>query len=305
MPRFSIIIPTYNRLPYLKKTLNSIWEQSFTDFEIIVVDDGSTDGTVNYLRELGGGCVELFRQDNRGPGAARNLGVEHARGEYTAFLDSDDVWFPWTLKTYAAIVEKTGSPAFISGNHFRFTNEAAIEKVDESPLEFNLFRDYLTSGDEWRWWGVSSFIIKTELVKSCGGFTENNVNCEDADIALKLGEAPVFVQITSPYTFAYREHLSNVTKNFTKTLNGAWLNVNSERSSSYPGGPGRSHERWRILTRHLRPVTVECLKIDRKREAWKLYCATFRWHLALGRWKYLIAFPILTLAAFMRGNNPG
>jgi glycosyltransferase involved in cell wall biosynthesis len=304
MPIFSIIIPTYNRLPYLKKTLNSILEQSFTDYEIIVVDDGSTDETVNYLRELGG-CVELLRQDNRGPGAARNLGVEHARGEYVAFLDSDDLWFPWTLKTYAAIIERTGSPAFISGNHFRFTDEASIEKVIETPLGFNLFRDYLASGDEWRWWGVSSFIIKTELVKRCGGFTENNINCEDADIALKLGEAPLFVQITFPYTFAYREHLSNVTKNFTKTLNGAWLEVNSERSSSYPGGPARSHERWRILTRHVRPVTIECLKTGRKKEAWKLYCATFHWHLALGRWKYLIAFPILMLAAFRSRRNTG
>jgi glycosyltransferase involved in cell wall biosynthesis len=304
MPLFSIIIPTYNRLPYLKKTLDSIWEQSFTDFEIIVVDDGSTDGTVDYLRELGG-SVELLRQENRGPGAARNLGVEHARGEYIAFLDSDDLWFRWTLKTYAAIAEKAGSPAFISGNHIRFTQEDAIEDVSESPLEFNHFRDYLTSGDEWRWWGVSSFVIKTELVKSCGGFTEFNSNSEDADIALKLGEAPVFVQVTSPYTFASREHLNNVTKNFTKTLQGTWLNVNSERTSTYPGGPGRSYERWRILTRHVRPVTIECLKIGKKREAWRLYCATFRWHLALGRWKYLLGFPILSLAAFRRGRNTG
>src|SRR5215510_13897684 len=106
MPIFSIIIPTYNRLPYLKKTLDSIWEQSFTDFEVIVVDDGSTDGTADYLRELGG-SVELLRQENRGPGAARNLGVMHARGEYIAFLDSDDLWFPWPLKTYAAVAEKT------------------------------------------------------------------------------------------------------------------------------------------------------------------------------------------------------
>jgi GT2 family glycosyltransferase len=302
MPLFSIIIPTYNRLPYLKKTLASIWEQSFTDFEIIVVDDGSTDGTVDYLRELGK-SVELLRQENRGPGAARNLGVEHANGEYIAFLDSDDLWFPWTLKTYAAIAEKTGSPSFISGNHIHFIQEDAIEIVSESPLEFNLFRDYLTSGDEWRWWGVSSFVIKTELVKSCGGFTDFNANSEDADIALKLGEAPVFVQITSPYTFACREHLTNVTKNFTRTLQGTWLNVNSERSSSYPGGPGRSHERWRILTRHVRPVTIECLKIGKKREAWRLYFATFRWHLALRRWKYLLGFPILTLSTFRRGRN--
>ena len=304
MPLFSIIIPTYNRLPYLKRTLDSIWEQSFTDFEIIVVDDGSTDGTVDCLRGLGG-RVKLLRQENRGPGAARNLGIEHARGEYIAFLDSDDLWFPWTLKTYAAIVEKTGSPAFISGNHIRFSQEAAIEKVSESPLKFNFFRDYLTSGDEWRWWGVSSFVIKTELVKSCGGFTEINTNSEDADIALKLGEAPVFVQVTSPYTFAVREHLNNVTKNFTKTIQGTWLNVYSEHSSSYPGGQGRSHERWRILTRHVRPVTIECLKIGKKREAWRLYFATFRWHLALGRWKYLLGFPILTLAAFRRGRNTG
>jgi glycosyltransferase involved in cell wall biosynthesis len=97
-PEFSVIIPAYNRRALLIETLNSVWQQTFADFEVIVVDDGSTDGTAEYLGSLGA-KVQCVMQDNFGPGAARNRGLEIANGRYVAFVDSDDVWFPWTLET--------------------------------------------------------------------------------------------------------------------------------------------------------------------------------------------------------------
>src|SRR5947209_429690 len=102
MSLFSVVIPTYNRAAYLRQTLASVLTQECQDFEIIVVDDGSTDATPVVLESFGG-KLRVFHQKNQGPGAARNLGASNAGGEYIAFLDSDDVWFPWTLSTYARI----------------------------------------------------------------------------------------------------------------------------------------------------------------------------------------------------------
>src|SRR5262249_29416755 len=87
VPNFSIIIPTHNRLDFLKQALNSIWGQTADDYEIIIVNDGSTDGTEEWL-DAQRKRVRTFTQANRGPGAARNVGAQEARGEYVAFLDS-------------------------------------------------------------------------------------------------------------------------------------------------------------------------------------------------------------------------
>ena len=114
-----------------------------------------------------------------------------------------------------------------------------------------------------------------------GGFTDEHVNGEDADLALKLGVAPGFVQITNPVTFAYREHQVSEVKNLQRTLAGAWVKVRAEQSSAYPGGSARATERRRILTRHTRPVTLGCLQQGLYREAWALYRATFAWNAAL------------------------
>jgi len=107
MHLFSVIIPTHNRLDLLRGALASVWQQSYNDCELIVVDDGSADGTWDALQVLGT-RVCARRQNNAGPGAARNLGAKNATGDYFAFLDSDDLWFPWTLETYRQIIQSYG-----------------------------------------------------------------------------------------------------------------------------------------------------------------------------------------------------
>src|SRR5215212_5269413 len=98
-PSVSVVIPAYNVAPYIPETLNSVFAQTFTEFEVIVVDDGSPDGEEleralkPYLDR-----VRYVRQENRGAGAARNRGVREARGEFIAFLDSDDLWMPEYLE---------------------------------------------------------------------------------------------------------------------------------------------------------------------------------------------------------------
>jgi glycosyltransferase involved in cell wall biosynthesis len=244
------------------------------------------DHTVAWLRTLGD-RISVFTQANLGPGSARNLGASQARGEYLAFLDSDDHWFPWTLQTYETIIRQSARPAFIAGKPLRFRTDAELLEAEELPLSIARFDDYLASGDAWRWWGVSSFVMQREAVLACGGFATENINGEDADLALKLGIAPGFVQIMEPVTFGYREHASNLTANLSKTVAGAWHKIRMEQAGRYPGGASRATERWRVLTRHLRPVILACLRTRRRAEAWNLYRSTFAWHWQLGRWKFL------------------
>ncbi len=98
MPKVSVIIPTYNRLPMLKEAIDSVLFQDFEDFELIVVDDGSTDGTSDEVKRMGGRVRLIQLSENRGVSAARNKGIFHARGKYIAFLDSDDLWLKGKLK---------------------------------------------------------------------------------------------------------------------------------------------------------------------------------------------------------------
>jgi len=99
MPRFSIIIPTYNRADSVTNTLESCFTQTFDDFEIVVVDDGSKDNTVEVLKGVDDARLKIVTQDNAGPAAARNTGMDNASGEYIAFLDSDDVWYGSRCRT--------------------------------------------------------------------------------------------------------------------------------------------------------------------------------------------------------------
>ena len=335
---FSVVIPTHNRVLILLEALQSVRQQTFQDYEVIVVDDGSADGTDKEVERIiadGGwriaegrvapedrrsqigdrgqqgsrdsrlstldACpaspvLRIIRQENAGPGAARNLGASVVRGEYLAFLDSDDLWFPWTLETYREVIEKEKRPGFVAGCPFVFERKEQVDAVAKGYLQTKRFADYLESGEERRWWGVSSFVVKKSLFEQVGGFASEFVNGEDADFVMKCGVEPGFVQVLCPFTFGYRKHEANITKAFEKNLAGARLQIRNEKSGVYPGGKSRSWERWHILSRQIRPVAVAALENRSPDAAWELYKATLGWHLALGKWNFLLGMPLAIIA---------
>lgn len=290
MPRFSVIIPTYNRAALLRDALASVFAQRFADFEVLVVDDGSTDDTGTVLAELAD-RITVLRQDNRGPGAARNAGCAQARGRYLAFLDSDDVWFPWTLETYDRIALDAGEPAFIAGKPFQFRTRDDLAAMTRSAVSTAAFADYYASSDRWRWYGASSFVVHADAFRAAQGFTNEWINGEDADLAMRLGTAAGFVQVVSPFTFGYRNHEGSAVANIDRTLQGATHAVAMEAGGRYPGGAERARERRAILTRLARPIMLDALRHGRHAAAWQLYWATFAWHLELRRWRFLAGFP--------------
>jgi cellulose synthase/poly-beta-1,6-N-acetylglucosamine synthase-like glycosyltransferase len=297
---FSVIIPTYNRRELLRTTLNSVLSQTDAEPEIIVVDDGSTDGTVEMLESFAP-RVRTLRQKNGGPGAARNLGLKNCGGEYIAFLDSDDLWFPWTLKTYQAVIERNNRPAFVAGCPFRFGDETQLTVAKNAAIQINSFPDYYASGDEWRWFSASSFVIRRDALSAGGGITFEASDGEDADLAMALGVSPGFVQIKSPCTFAYRELMGTLTTSANYRFRGARLWLEKERAGRYPGGRSRRAERRRILSRHIRPVSFLLLNAGDVGRAWQVYRWTWTWNLGEGRLRYLVGVPAIALMRLLTG----
>ena len=111
----SVIMPTYNRRNYIRESLDSVLAQDFFDFEVIVVDDGSTDGTEEVVRPYQD-RIRYIRQENRGAGAARNIGIRKARGQYIAFMDSDDLSKPHHLKCLSSFLDRNPECAMVVGN---------------------------------------------------------------------------------------------------------------------------------------------------------------------------------------------
>lgn len=93
-PYFSVVIPAYNAANHIKRTLESVVQQSFSDFEIIIVNDGSTDNTTAVIKEMADSRISIIEIENSGVSVARNTGIRQAKGKYIAFLDSDDIWHP-------------------------------------------------------------------------------------------------------------------------------------------------------------------------------------------------------------------
>lgn len=102
----SVVIPLYNKADKIKDTLVSVFTQTYSDYEIVIVDDGSTDGSADIVEQLADPRIRLIRQANAGVSAARNHGIEEARGEFIALLDADDLWKPEYLATQIGLSEK-------------------------------------------------------------------------------------------------------------------------------------------------------------------------------------------------------
>jgi hypothetical protein len=115
MVRVSVIVPLYNKARFVQRSLDSIRAQTWTDFELLVVDDGSTDESAEVVAGYTEPRLRLIRQANAGPGAARNRGLAEARGEYVAFLDADDEWLPEFLARSLACLERHGTACSASG----------------------------------------------------------------------------------------------------------------------------------------------------------------------------------------------
>ncbi len=145
-PLFSIIIPTYNRASLLLKAIGSLKNQTFENWELIIIDDGSTDDTKALVNSITDYRIRYFYQNNQERSAARNAGIEEAVGDYITFLDSDDYYLPERLEKLYGEIKKRNYPVafFYTGNSYEEAGK--ISKREESKYEFNTDLDFVICG---------------------------------------------------------------------------------------------------------------------------------------------------------------
>jgi len=181
-PITSVIIPTYNRWPLVVEAVDSVLAQSFQDIEIIVVDDGSTDGTTNRLAKFDG-RLRLFTTTRRGVAAARNFGVSQAQGCYVAFLDSDDLWLPGKLQTQIAFLDRHPEIQICQTDEIWVRNGV---RVNPKAMHRKPSGDIFVRSLDLCLISPSAVMMTRELFQRIGGFDESFPVCEDYDLWLRV-----------------------------------------------------------------------------------------------------------------------
>jgi glycosyltransferase involved in cell wall biosynthesis len=185
-PLISVIIPAYNAASVIARTLDSVLSQTFTDFEILVVNDGSPD-TPELEAVLESYRIVYHKQENRGAGAARNVGVNDALGQFLAFLDADDYWLPNYLEAQMAVLQKSGADAVycdalfvgspaLKGKTYMQLAPSRTEVTPESLLAVDV--GIITSG----------VIARKQAVRAVGGFDETIRRGQDFDLWLRMAQ---------------------------------------------------------------------------------------------------------------------
>ncbi len=208
-PLVSIIIPTYNRGWILKEAIDSVLSQKFQDFELIVVDDGSTDNTGDILREYQKDII-VIRQKNSGVSAARNKGIYRASGSLVAFLDSDDLWLPEKLSVQVAFFNANPDAVICQTEEIWIRNGVRVnpKKRHKKPsgmiFEQSLILCLVSP---------SAVMIRRSLFDIVGLFDESLPACEDYDLWLRISyKYPVYL-IDTPLIIKRGGHEDQLSRN--------------------------------------------------------------------------------------------
>lgn len=201
-PLVSAIIPTYNRARAVCEAVESVLRQTYPRVEVIVVDDGSTDDTQQELKKYGD-RIRVVTQPNAGPSAARNHGIAMARGEFVAFLDSDDLWLPTNLERQVGLLQKVGQsvPCCLCNITMRWSDKE-LGSFEIAWLDPPVDEGVWLNADEVLATRFVLFnqgiVIRRDVLERIGGFNEDLWLLEDTDLSLRLSLEGPWVFIREP-----------------------------------------------------------------------------------------------------------
>ncbi|NET60616.1 MAG: glycosyltransferase [Symploca sp. SIO2E6] len=193
MPTISVIIPAYNAENTIKETINSVLKQTFTDFELLVINDGSQDSTLEVISSVSDSRIRVFSYSNAGVCAARNRGIAEATGEYLSFIDADDLWTPDKLEAQLAALQANPEAAVAYSwtdwidESGQFLRPGSHIKSNGNVYSELLFRDFVASG--------SNPLIRKEALTQVGGFDESLTPAADWEMWLRLAAKYEFVNV--------------------------------------------------------------------------------------------------------------
>ena len=219
VPKVSVIIPTHNREAFIREAIDSVISQSYSDWEIIIIDDASEDGTEKIVKEYTRTepRIKYFKNEkNLGIAKSRNRGLELANGIYIAPLDSDDIWLDKDkLKKQVEFLDANPDYALLGGGIMHINAESKPIKKVLFPVYDSLIRNIIL---QYNPFAQSTLLFRKKVALECGGYSTEYKICDDYDLWLKIGKNHKFTNI--PQVLAgYRVHGGNITH--TKRLTTA------------------------------------------------------------------------------------
>jgi glycosyltransferase involved in cell wall biosynthesis len=219
-PFFSVIIPTHNRAGLLEQALQSVLEQTFTDFEVIVVDDHSTDDTQARLARYDDPRLTYFLNDHsRGGAGARNAGIARAKGQWIAFLDDDDVWLPQKLeRQHQKIVTVSAEVGLVYTGYatYDFQRDRILAEFQPQKagwiLDDLLYENCIT--------GFCGVVIRADLLKAVGGLDELLPSRQDIDLYVQIAQRAAIAYVAETLFYIRKGHAERVSINWENKLAG-------------------------------------------------------------------------------------
>lgn len=207
--KVSVIIPTYNYGEFISDSIESVINQTYKDFEVIVVDDGSTDNTTDIIKKYKN-RISYFYKENGGPSSARNYGIKNSKGEYICFLDADDIFLPKKLEFQVAYMEtnKNDGIGLLYSDYYCASRELKIIDYYES-IGFQRQKEAVMYLLNYNYINTSTVMIPRACVDEVGFFNENYRYLEDYDFWLRLGCNYKFAYINKPLVKT-RSHYKNL-----------------------------------------------------------------------------------------------
>jgi glycosyltransferase involved in cell wall biosynthesis len=245
--RFSVIITCYNQRAFIRAAVDSALAQPHPLKEVIVVDDGSTDGSVERLEQFADSIRLIKLSKNRGAIEARNEGARQAKGQYLVFLDGDDVLRRWALNTYECLITER-NPKIIAAQSLWFSGEIPVHQDEQVPqrIEFIQYDTFL-SKDRSYGMSASTWILERKAFEQVGGWTEGIFYLDSVDLVLKLRAVEPVILVRSPATVFYRVHEANSIHSVSPFMAMMHHLMQKERAGEYPGGPQYRFERRAFL----------------------------------------------------------
>lgn len=189
MSKFSVVITVFNKEKYIADTLKSVLAQTFTDFEVVILNDGSTDNSEAEILKFKDSRIRYFSQENKGAAAARNAAISKAQNQYIALLDADDYWYPFYLeeqnKSIEAYPEESvfATATQIKRNKIIFDNQYSVNLNIDNPIKANYFEgSFLTSLLH-----SSSTVVHKNVFEKVGNYDPTIKSGEDTDLYIRIG----------------------------------------------------------------------------------------------------------------------
>jgi len=217
MPKISVLIPVYNGAKFLNESILSVLRQTFTDFEIVVVDDGSTDQTKNIVEEISAlfpNKIHYSYQDNQGVSLARNAAINLSQGRFLAFLDSDDYWLPNHLEEQIKVIENNIDIGLVHSNISQISEDGKFIKIPQRKKQYlsgSIFEYlFLRKANI----ACSTSLFRKDCCEAIGLFDPflTKLGCEDRDYWLRIAQRFKIVYIDKVLT-SYRINSQGMSKN--------------------------------------------------------------------------------------------